>query len=484
MPRRVLLIGWMIAAFAVMAEARPGGGHTSSGGSRTGGGGSSRSSSSGGGYSSSGSTSSSSSSSGGYSGEHGALIFVSVLGGFILLVVAANLISRSRERTVNIAPTGKRRRVIDLKPLLKRDPDFSRAVFEDFAFELYAAAHRDRGTAGAAYISGSALEKLASRGPSPQQVVIGTLRIHKVSYFQGPPEKVSLLVHVEATLIGERNVYAIEQWTFTRRGEVTSKPPTRTRTWPCPNCGAPWQANGERACAHCGESPAGGRFDWMVESIRVFAETNALASLRGTVPEQGNDLPTVVEASAHEGLRQIGAVDSHVTWEALTSRIRLIYAQLNTAWNERDLAGVRGFVTASLRNYLDYWLREYARQGLHNTLADAKIEKIELAKVTRDRYFDAITVRIFANGVDFTRTEDGKVVGGSKDKRRPYTEYWTFVRSAGRRGAVHTDVACPNCGAPIAMSDIGDCTHCNAAIENGSIDWTLSRIEQDDSYAG
>lgn len=89
----------------------------------------------------------------------------------------------------------------------------------------------------------------------------------------------------------------------------------------------------------------------------------------------------------------------------------------------------------------------------------------------------------FADGLEYTQRGE-KVVGGSKGRRRSYTEYWTFVRSAERRGVVHSDVACPNCGAPIAMSDIGDCTHCNAAIENGSIDWTLSRIEQDDSYAG
>ena len=44
--------------------------------------------------------------------------------------------------------------------------------------------------------------------------------------------------------------------------------------------------------------------------------------------------------------------------------------------------------------------------------------------------------------------------------------------------------SCPNCGAPLAISNAGACTHCNAQIENASFDWTLSKIEQDDVYRG
>ena len=43
---------------------------------------------------------------------------------------------------------------------------------------------------------------------------------------------------------------------------------------------------------------------------------------------------------------------------------------------------------------------------------------------------------------------------------------------------------CPNCGAPLAISNAGQCTHCNAEVESGSFDWTLSKIEQDDVYRG
>ena len=239
-----------------------------------------------------------------------------------------------------------------------------------------------------------------------------------------------------------------------------------------------------RNCAHCGQAVEVGRFDWCVEQIWIESETAALASLTGTVPEYGNDLPTVVHPAAHALMAQITRDDPQVTFETLRPRILLIYQQLNTAWNTRDLTPVRGLVTASLRNYLDYWLREYARQGLRNTLADAQVAELHLAKITRDQYYDAITVRVFATGCDYTSDTNDRVVGGSATKPRAYTEYWTFLRSSARRGPVTTTPACPNCGAPLAISDIGDCTHCGVAVENGSVDWTLSKIEQDDNYSG
>ncbi len=488
-----------------IADARPGGGHTSSGsyssGRSSGGGGfSSGRSSSGGGFSSSGYRSSSSGSYYGGGGDlNGGIVVLGLL--LVVVVVAAAVVAssaKSREWTnLNMMPDPDpapdpgdawpaRRAALDLGPLIARDPGFSRAVFEDFAFELYAAAQRERGDSKLLrlqpYLSPGALDQLGARGVAPQQVVIGNLQIEDHSV---EPPRDQIRVRIEATHIGTRApVYVVEHWVFARSVDAQSRPPERTRTWPCPNCGAPWQPSPTRQCAYCGQAVEVGKFDWCVEDISVESETRALASLTGTVPEYGNDLPTVVDPAAHTMLGQISADDPHVTFETLQPRILLVYQQLNTAWNANDLTPVRGLVTAALRNYLAYWLHEYEHQGLRNTLADARVSEMDLAKVTRDRYYDAITVRIFADGFESTRDTRGKIVGGSTDERRAYTEYWTFLRSSTRRGPVTATPACPNCGAPLAISDIGDCTHCGVAVENGSFDWTLSKIEQDDNYTG
>ena len=43
---------------------------------------------------------------------------------------------------------------------------------------------------------------------------------------------------------------------------------------------------------------------------------------------------------------------------------------------------------------------------------------------------------------------------------------------------------CPNCGAPLEINQVGECRYCKAAVTSGRFDWVLSRIEQEDDYAG
>lgn len=470
---------WLVIAFLVaahVAEARPGGGHSSSGGSRS----SSSSRSSGGGYRSSGGGG------GGGNISGGGAVAMLVLFGIVIVFALASQKNQTQDSWTSgegsSAPP--RRAPADLSFLLGRDPAFSRVVFEDFVFDLYSTAQRTRNDPAAPmtpYLSAEVARLLALRGLPPQQVVIGTLAIERHTV-EGDRDRIT--VRIEATLFENVPVYVVEHWRLSRPSGVASKPPpARTRTFPCPNCGAPWTAGPARVCASCGADVDGG-FDWQVDHAYTESSSVAHASLTGTVEEYGNELPTVVDANAAAALAAITADDPQVTWESLRPRIQLIYAQLNTAWNANDLTSVRGLVTASLRNYLDYWLKQYAADGLKNRLDHASIQNVELAKVLRDSYFDAITVRVFAVGSDYTLASNGNLVGGSPSDGRYYTEYWTFIRSSARRGPVTATPTCANCGAPLSISDAGECTHCNATLENGSFDWTLSKIEQDDYYAG
>ena len=465
---------------ALVADARPGGGHTYSGG---GGGGYS---SGGGGYSSGGGGYSSSGGGGGTAGA-GVAVLMGVALMVLLIAAAADARRRRSYTTTPSAPIPPPK--LDLSPVTAPDPDFSRAVFEDFAYRLYAAAHRARDRDELAkltpYVGPSALDVLARRSGRIDHVVIGNLRIAAV-HEGGDPQLVRVVVAIEANLAttaGTMNVS--ERWTFARSPETRSRPPEKTRTFACPSCNAPFRAGGDpRTCAHCGEAIDVGRFDWTVTAIQIDATTDVGPTLTGTVEEVGNDFPTLTDATAHEHLMALRTDDPNVTWHAFASRVEMIYARLNDAWNAQDLTPVRGLVTSSLLQYLQFWIDEYKRQGLTNKLDDAAIKYLALAKVTRDRWYDAITVRVFADGHDYTLKDSGALVGGSRDKRRDYTEYWTFLRSSARRGPVTTEPRCPNCGAPLAISDAGACTHCNAEIENASFDWTLSKIEQDDVYRG
>ena len=107
----------------------------------------------------------------------------------------------------------------------------------------------------------------------------------------------------------------------------------------------------------------------------------------------------------------------------------------------------------------------------------------ELAKVSRDRFYDAVTLRIFGTGKDYVVRGD-EVVRGSKHRERPYSEYWTLIRTRSHKGAPKADATCGNCGAPLEISMAGACEFCGAHVTSGEFDWGVSKSEQDDTYRG
>lgn len=281
--------------------------------------------------------------------------------------------------------------------------------------------------------------------------------------------------------------YSVETWLFGRDATRTTKPPGASKDFPCPNCGAPWQssATGTQVCASCGEVVDNGRFDWVVEQISLSSIDQRPPTLTTEVPERGTDLSTYRQPDVDAQWMSLEADDPALTEQNLVARLAMIYQQLNAAWSNNELGPVRGLVSDGLYDYLQYWVDAYKKQGLRNQLTDMGITQTIVAKVMRDRWFDAITIRLWAQGKDFVvRGMTGKVVRGSKTRPRAYTEYWTLIRSRGKQGAPIAKPVCGNCGAPLQITMAGACEHCGAHITAGEFDWVLSKIEQDDTYRG
>ena len=148
------------------------------------------------------------------------------------------------------------------------------------------------------------------------------------------------------------------------------------------------------------------------------------------------------------------------------------------------LAAARPFVSDGLFDYLRYWITAYRQNGLRNVVDEPYLSGWVPAKIRRDNHYDALTVRIWAGGKDYTVDGDGNVVGGKPRSDRPYSEYWTLIRTRAARGPARSDAGCPNCGAPLQISMGGSCDHCGVHVTSGEFDWVLSKIEQDDAYRG
>jgi hypothetical protein len=394
---------------------------------------------------------------------------------------------------------------IDLEPLRRVDPEFSQVVFEDFAFRLFAAAHRARSTpeamaAVAPYVMTAAQRALEGRAPAGQpvqSVVIGAMRTFRVDVpeqsidGQGRPERVRIGLEFEANVTAgaagqERTYFSVESWLFGRAATARSRA-AKDRNFPCPNCGAPWQArdSGTQVCSSCRQAVDNGRFDWTVEQISLASIDERPPTLTENVRERGTDLPTYHQPGFDTRWRGLMESDPELHDDAVMARIKMIYERLNAAWSSGELPPVRGLVSDGFYDYLQYWVDVYRQAGLRNCLRDMRITHSAMSKLVRDRSYDALTIRIWGKGKDFVvRAVDDDLVRGSKSRERSYSEYWTLIRSSARRGPARSEASCGNCGAPLEVSMAGACEHCGAHLTRGEFDWVLSKIEQDDSYRG
>lgn len=483
-----------LAALTELANARPGGGHSYSGG---GGGGSG----------------------GGGDGEGVAvlvhllirLIFyypqvglplaAIVVVGFII-VKRRDEVDHSWDSTTAFTPKVPAR-VDRIKAI---DPMFSEVVFNDFCFALFARAHRARHDQHALaqlapYLTADVRHGLAGVDPVGDPVVavaVGAMRITRVVMPDSANDdhgnehtQVTVVFEANVTTQGSRSgnrgqalAYVTESWVFRRHRSARTKAPETATTFNCPNCGGVFEASQDQTCSYCGQDVDHGRYDWQVASISLVHREDRSPKLTGHAPERGTNLPTITGPNATNAWAQVTGADPTVTMERLGERLVVIYTELNKSWSNLDLRPARPFVSDNLFNYLDYWTTSYRSQGLRNLHKSATITSWVIANVTRDVYYDAVTVRLWATGLDYTVDKNNKVVGGDSKVRREYSEYWTLIRGASVRGAAPPYRQCPKCGAELKINMGGNCEFCSAHLTSGEFDWVLSKIEQDEAYHG
>lgn len=391
--------------------------------------------------------------------------------------------------------------------LRKFDPNFSEIVFTDFCYALYAKAHDARGHGEQAldqfspYLGEAARKSLLGRNPSGLKevkgIIVGGLRVEDVRGLETPLVTINLVFETNYTEVvgsngsgankksGEMTYYVRERWQLERKRDVLSPPPKQATALHCPKCGAPLQKDTVGACAFCGTKIESGEFQWYVRGIGLLSSEAKGPLLTSDVPEVGTDLPSVVQPNFRD--LRVAFENNHpdFSWGEFQARARLIFDELQAAWSDQNWERARPHETDNLFQMHQYWINAYKRQRLRNVLDKCQITAQQTVKIKEDQFYNAITLRIGAQGYDYTVDQSGKVVSGSQNKLRYWSEYWTFIRSRNAKpAAARADLNCPNCGAPLKVNNSGVCEFCGGKITSGDFDWVLSRIEQDESYAG
>jgi predicted lipid-binding transport protein (Tim44 family) len=370
-----------------------------------------------------------------------------------------------------------------LEALRKDDPDFSEPLFLDFVAALVSRGVAAAGAGDLApverYLAGP--QALAPFGAGGwRNVVVGTTRLRTVGV---GPEGSRVVVDVALGATGTAGGrWWGSAWTLVRKAGVRSKGPGEITRLACPACGAGAERKEDGSCRYCGQRPAPGEAAWALLQVALLEEeSRPPISLGGYAEERGTELPTVRSPLLQAELLALKQRLPELDWEKASARCGQVFLALQKGWSERDLAAIRTLTTDAVFATWRYWIEAYRAAGLRNVLEQVQVARVEPARATLDRYYAAITVRIFASMVDRTVDDGGRVVDGQAAPRT-FTEYWTFVRTLdAAKGAGTT---CPGCGATLPAGQSGQCPYCASLVGAPAFDWILSRIDQDEDYTG
>lgn len=348
-----------------------------------------------------------------------------------------------------------------LDEIRDHDPDFSVVLFEDFVRHLVAQAHIARADpvlrdAVRPYLRDDPRSTLARLGDTAvTDALVGPLRIHAFAR-DGKRWRVTVgfdAIHVEPA----RTRHTHERWTLSRRQDLRSRPPERTRSLGCPNCGAPSAAMLGATCRECDHTIDTGEFDWIVEHIELIDRPVHPPSPPPAAP--ATPWGTVYDTHARVAWRSLLHKDPTLSARVLGDRVAHVFHALQRARASGVWQDAREVLGDALHHAHAHGLA--AGHDARAPAPDARITNLEVVRCASDRWYDAITVRLHTTGAHST--------------------YWTLIRG---RAVERDDATCPRCSAALELTGAGDCVRCGAHVATAAADWILTRSERDADYRG
>ena len=388
----------------------------------------------------------------------------------------------------------------DLAALCADDPDFEAETFLQRAEMTYFLVNRGFQQRDAAamqpYLSpdvfaqrSEAVQTLLEEHHKPAQIDLNIRGMHVPSVHHGSDGD-RILVHFDIVsrerVLDDRTGKMIadqgddmrfgEDWEFSRKAGAKTVASGGVVVAKCPSCGGQLSLDATGHCKYCNANVTAGDRDWVVTSI-------ARSRFEGAYSD---GFTGATRLSPDAGFAQIRAADASFDQNAFLERCLSGFNALQAAWQARDLEDARGFMSPGLYYAWSAQVDQLKEQHRKNILEGLRVDRMVPVAVTHGRAFDDVMVHVNAICSDYEVDEtSGKIVFGDR-RPEPFEEYWTFqrgvgVQTTGKAGTLEKQ--CPNCGAPLKVNAIGECTYCKAAVTSGKFDWVLSRIEQPEDVA-
>jgi predicted lipid-binding transport protein (Tim44 family) len=141
---------------------------------------------------------------------------------------------------------------------------------------------------------------------------------------------------------------------------------------------------------------------------------------------------SLMEESSATALRT-ATVDTEVTSADKTAFQQLL-TDIQTAWSNQDLAGLRRFVTPEMLGYFSTALAEQTSLDIANHVEDVVLIQADVRETWTDDTTHYATIGLRWNARDYTvslakrRGEPGYLVEGNEETPTESGEVWTFMR--------------------------------------------------------
>lgn len=135
-----------------------------------------------------------------------------------------------------------------------------------------------------------------------------------------------------------------------------------------------------------------------------------------------------------KGLSYIRQMDSSFDEKKFQDLCMDHFFKIQGAWGNRDLSGVKPLLTEEMFGIIQGDAEKLKAEKKINRLENIAVRSVDLVEAWQESGADYITVRFYANLLDFVEDEKtGQVLSGSKTDPVKFEEYWTFTRSVGNQ---------------------------------------------------
>ena len=223
----------------------------------------------------------------------------------------------------------------------------------------------------------------------------------------------------------------------------------------------------------------------LVVAAFIFGGKRTNDGRRGNVIRRSN--MAMGELQRRSAVDDLRSDDPAFDEQQFYDRVNRAFVQIQDAWSQQDLSGVRAFISDGIYERFSLQSMEQRDFGYRPSVSNVVIHQMLLAQVNRDDFFDLVTIRINASCIAYRVSLDtGQYVSGNR-KTETFVEYWTFLRRRGvetkdRPGLIEGN--CPNCGTEIELNQSAKCQSCDSLLRSGQYDWVMCEITQECEWFG